>query len=256
MKRCPSCGFGFQTAAWTCPACGHAPPLAGTAVDCRRDPPAGSASLARPASPALSASPDGREAWKAQRLEAVASAYATHFPQARQHLEMDLEDGRELARFRERFPHLHLTAQAAHPDLLLAAAPHLPMVDLLACDPARLPHEEEFDTIAARLEASPGAPLLADAAGLAERLRAMRRALKPKGGLLVTATAQADGQAALLEALAKAGFVGLATTPFPPQRGVASRVPRLLGRWARGRRPGAGRSLLVVARKQDLFSPL
>lgn len=178
MKRCLHCQSRFDNDGWTCPSCGHrtaesngvpvfAPALAegdGSDAEYRFD------SLADAQS---------WHFWFVRRAKLLAWALQEYFPGARTLLEVGCGTGGVAAALARALPALEITAS----DTRLAGLEHTKQratrVDVVQCDAYNLPFDSEFD-VAGAFDVIEHLDRDGDA------LAAMRDAVRPGGGVLIT----------------------------------------------------------------------
>ncbi len=177
MKLCPRCRRPFQAPDWCCPACGHRPPRLGEVVLCRPDD--WQDEIHFPDTHQELYRLEEGSFWFRHRNRVVIDALRRHFPQAANLLEVGCGTAYVLAGVARARPELELTGSDLSPQALALAARRLPRARWVQADLCRLPFQEEFDLVAALdvLEHIPD-----ENAALA----AIRRALRPGGGLLLT----------------------------------------------------------------------
>jgi SAM-dependent methyltransferase len=117
--------------------------------------------------------------WFNNRRRLVVWALARYFPSAARMLEIGCGTGFVLAGVREAFPKLGLVASDSHVTSLRHAATRLPELDLLQLDARRIPFRDEFDVLGAF-------DVIEHIDEDEDVLQEMRRALRPRGGLLLT----------------------------------------------------------------------
>jgi SAM-dependent methyltransferase len=178
LRLCPRCGAAHQEENWRCPACGHEPQrIAGV--------PAFAPELAHaesgydPAHYAELARLESRNFWFRARNRLIVWALARYFPGAVRMLEVGCGTGFVLAGIARAFPGAELTGSEVAAEGLVHAARRVPAARFVQMDARRMPFRAEFD--------------LAGAFDVLEHieddravLRALREALAPGGGLLIT----------------------------------------------------------------------
>jgi SAM-dependent methyltransferase len=181
MKHCVACARDFEAEEWRCPACGFQPRAA-----------AGFPSFLAGPEPARPAEFDEgvyqrmmecerRSFYFRARRRLILWALGRHFPDARRFYDLGTGTGFVLAAIREARPDLELWGSDLSPDSLALTARRLDgRAILFHTDAARLPFTEHFDAIGAF-------DVLEHVADDAAALRHMARALRPGGGLLLTA---------------------------------------------------------------------
>ncbi len=163
---------------WHCPQCGFEPEaLAGF--------PAFAPELARaeagydPANFAALAELEARNFWFRARNRLIAWALGRHFPGARRFLEVGCGTGYVLSGVAAAFPALDMTGSEVASEGLGYAARRVPGARLIQMDARRIPFREEFDCAGAF-------DVIEHIEDDRAVLRALREALVPGGGLLLT----------------------------------------------------------------------
>lgn len=178
MKRCRDCSHLFDGRGWTCPSCGAAP--------CVIDGfPAFAPAAARenegydPRFHAELAELEAAHFWFRARNELILWALARFFPAPASFLEVGCGTGYVLSGVAARFPRAALTGSEILSSGLPFAARRAPLAELIQMDARDIPYVEHFDVAGAFdvLE-----HIEDDEAALA----ALRGALRPAGGLIVT----------------------------------------------------------------------
>ena len=178
MRVCLGCGVGFTGASWRCPQCGLEPQeVAGF--------PAFAPELARAGSgydpahfPEL-AELEARNFWFRARNRLIVWALGRFFPGAKRFLEAGCGTGFVLSGLAAAFPALELTGSEVAAEGLGLAAGRAPRAQLIQMDARRIPFREEFDVAGAF-------DVIEHIEDDGAVLRALRDALVPGGGLLLT----------------------------------------------------------------------
>jgi SAM-dependent methyltransferase len=176
VKRCAECEARFDGQSWICPACGHAPGLAGAIP--RFATPAGRDGFDPAAFDRLAAL-EHSSSWFRARNRLIGWALRRYFPHARSMMEIGCGTGFVLEGLRRMRPGLKLVGGDLHVEGLAHAARRVPGIDLLQLDARRIPFDAEFDVIGAFdvIEHIDDDELV---------LKEMRRALVPGGGIVLT----------------------------------------------------------------------
>ena len=178
MRLCLACGAGFTGASWRCPRCGFEPQrVAGF--------PAFAPELARagtgydPAHFAELAELESRNFWFRARNRLIVWALGRYFPGATRLLEAGCGTGFVLSGLAAAFPALEMTGSEVAAEGLGFAAERAPGSQLIQMDARRIPFREEFDVAGAF-------DVIEHVEDDGAVLRALRDALVPGGGLLLT----------------------------------------------------------------------
>jgi SAM-dependent methyltransferase len=178
MIRCPSCSRLHSSAAASCPGCGFAPPQIGGLK-------AWAPELAlagggfKPEYFDTLATLEAGNFWFRSRNALITWALKRYFPDLRSFLEIGCGTGFVLSGVAAAFPRAALAGSEVFSEGLTFASRRVKGADFMQMDGRRIPYEEEFDAVGAfdvieHIEE--------DEAVLA----AMRRAIRPGGGLLLT----------------------------------------------------------------------
>ncbi|HXF65253.1 MAG TPA: methyltransferase domain-containing protein [Burkholderiales bacterium] len=178
MRRCLQCGASFGGDAWRCPRCGHEPRLVAGFPAFAPELAAG-ASGYDPGHFVQLAELEARHFWFRARNRLIAWALARYFPRARTFLEAGCGTGFVLCGLAAAFPRLALTGGEAAVQGLEIAARRAPGARLIQMDAGRIPFREEFDAAGAF-------DVIEHVEDDRAVLGALREALVPGGGLLVT----------------------------------------------------------------------
>jgi len=122
---------------------------------------------------------ESRNFWFRARNRLIVWALGRHFPAARSFLEIGCGTGFVLAGIAAARPELALAASDVHSEGLAFAARRVPGARFFQADARRLDFHGEFDVVGAF-------DVLEHVTEDEEVLRAMRRALRPGGGVLIT----------------------------------------------------------------------
>jgi SAM-dependent methyltransferase len=165
-------------AGWTCPACGHAPPLIDGHAAFAPDEAEANEGFDAAFFPRLVALEES-SFWFHARNRLIVWALARYFPQARTFLEVGCGTAFVLTGLRAAFPQLSLCGSEIFSAGLAEAERRLPDAELFQMDARRMPFEEEFDVVGAFdvIEHIEDDRLVLDQ---------MRRAVTPGGGILLT----------------------------------------------------------------------
>ena len=178
MRLCLRCGAGFTGDKWLCPQCGFEPQVLGGF-------PAFAPELAHaeegydPAHFSALAGLESRNFWFRARNRLIIWALGRYFPGARRFLEVGCGTGFVLSGIAAAFPALEIAGSEVAAEGLDFASRRVPAARLIQMDARRIPFRGEFD--------------VAGAFDVIEHieddfavLRALREALAPGGGLLLT----------------------------------------------------------------------
>jgi len=178
VKLCLRCGAGFEGGDWRCPQCGSEPAaLAGF--------PAFAPELARAEAGydstnfAALAELEARNFWFRARNRLIVWALGRYFPGARRFLEAGCGTGFVLTGITAAFPALEMTGSEVAAEGLAFAARRAPSARLIQMDARRIPFRGEFDVAGAF-------DVIEHIEDDRAVLRALREALVPGGGLLLT----------------------------------------------------------------------
>lgn len=178
MRLCLRCGAGFQAKTWRCSQCGFEPAtVAGFPAFAPELAHAGSGY--DPAHFAELAGLEARNFWFRARNRLIAWALSRYFPGARRFLEVGCGTGFVLSGLAVAFPALEMTGSEAASEGLLFAARRAPGARLIQMDARRIPFRAEFDAAGAF-------DVIEHIEDDRAVLRALREALLPGGGLLLT----------------------------------------------------------------------
>ena len=178
MRLCPRCGAAHQAENWLCPACGFEPPRIGGF-------PAFAPELAHaevgydPAHFAELARLEAGNFWFRARNRLIVWALARYFPRARRVLEAGCGTGYVLSGITAAFPGLELTGSEVAAEGLAHAARRVPAARLIQMDVRHIPFSAEFDVAGAF-------DVIEHVEDDRAALRALRGAIVPGGGLLLT----------------------------------------------------------------------
>jgi SAM-dependent methyltransferase len=178
LKLCLRCHAEFESEGWRCARCDYEPVrIAGI--------PAFAPELAQgapgydPAHFEELARLEAGNFWFRARNRLIEWALRRYFPEARRFLEVGCGTGYVLAGIAEALPALAVTGSEAAAEGLAFAARRVPRAELLQMDARRIPFSREFD-VAGAFDVIEH---IDDDVGVLEALRA---ALRPSGGLLLT----------------------------------------------------------------------
>jgi SAM-dependent methyltransferase len=178
VKACPACGRIHDRNDWTCPFCQRAP------VTCDGIPVFGSSVAAEPSTDADYLDAEIRHAeashfWFRSRRALVEWALGKYFRGARQLLDVGCGTGFVLAGLGEKFPELARSGCDVRIETLKVARREVSGVSFLSADTATLPYSSEFDVVIAL-------DVLEHIDDDRAALDALRKVLKPAGGLILT----------------------------------------------------------------------
>jgi SAM-dependent methyltransferase len=176
MRRCVWCEVTFSGADWRCPTCGSGP--ADDGILRFTEPEQPDTGFPREAFEHLAALEE-RHFWFRSRNQLILWALAHSFPDARTLLEVGCGTGVVLAAIDRVRPEISLVAADLFPEGLRVAATRVPTAELLQADARRLPFSDHFDVVCAF-------DVLEHVEDDRAALNALRRAVRPGGGLLVT----------------------------------------------------------------------
>lgn len=242
MRLCLSCRQAFAAPShdMPCPACGSAVVFA-NGVPCYAPALAHDSPGFHPDHFAKLAAAEEDHFWFRARNELIVHVLRRFFPGARNMLEIGCGTGYVLRGITQGLPDLQVSGSEIFLEGLGFASKRLPAADLFQMDARQIPYESEFDVI--------GAFDVIEHIEEDERvLREVHRALKPRGGVVVTVpqhpwlwSAQ-DERAChvrryrhreLTQKLRAAGFAIIFSTSF-----VSLLLPLLAASRLRGRHPG------------------
>lgn len=172
------CDAGFGGDAWRCPRCDREPELVAGFPAFAPELAAGAEGY-DPSYFVRLAELEARHFWFRARNRLIAWALARYFPRARTFLEAGCGTGFVLSGLAAAFPDLALTGGEAAVEGLEIAARRVPGARLIQMDASRIPFREEFDAAGAF-------DVIEHVADDRAVLGALREALVPGGGLLVT----------------------------------------------------------------------
>lgn len=178
MKLCLRCGATFSGKAWRCERCGFEPAGAGGVASFAPEL-AGGETGYDPEHFAEIARLEARNFWFRARTRLIVWALRRFFPGARTFLDVGCGTGFVLAGIAAAFPALELTGSEAAAEGLGFAAQRVPGAALIQMDARRIPFRSEFDAAGAF-------DVIEHIEDDRAVLRAMREALVPGGGLLLT----------------------------------------------------------------------
>jgi len=175
---CLRCGAGFTGDNWQCPQCGFEPQVLGGF-------PAFAPELAHakegydPAHFSALAGLESRNFWFRARNRLIVWALGRYFPGARRFLEVGCGTGFVLSGIAAAFPALEIAGSEVAAEGLDFAARRVPAARLIQMDARRIPFRGEFDVAGAF-------DVIEHIEDDRAVLRALREALVPGGGLLLT----------------------------------------------------------------------
>jgi SAM-dependent methyltransferase len=178
MKRCTQCSVLFDSADWRCPACGFQPPIT-TGFPALAPQLAGAGQGFRSEYFPQLATLESGHFWFESRNRLIVWSLQRYFSHLCNFMEIGCGTGFVLSAIADTFPDARLTGSELFSAALPFAAERLPTGDFVQMDARALPYFEHFDVIGAFdvLEHIPEDE---------QALKAIHRALKPNGGLLVT----------------------------------------------------------------------
>jgi SAM-dependent methyltransferase len=178
MKRCLACKGRFVSDDWTCPRCGHRPPLHNEILQFAEDPPNAQAGFKPEYFPRL-AGIEETNFWFRARNKLIQWALHVYFSDAKSFFEVGCGTGFVLAGIREKFPEMRLAGSEIFAHGLVFARARVPTAEFYQMDARCILFECEFDVVGTFdvLE-----HLVEDERALAQLFNAAR----PGGGLLVT----------------------------------------------------------------------
>ena len=178
MRLCLRCGAGFTGDKWLCPQCGFEPQVLGGF-------PAFAPELAQaeegydPAHFSALAGLESRNFWFRARNRLIVWALGRYFPGARRFLEVGCGTGFVLSGIAAAFPALEIAGSEVAAEGLDFASRRVPAARLIQMDARRIPFRGEFDVAGAF-------DVIEHIEDDRAVLRALREALAPGGGLLLT----------------------------------------------------------------------
>lgn len=178
MKLCLRCRAGFDGGDWRCPWCGHEPQRVNGFPAFAPEIAQGGSGY-EPAHFAELARLEAGNFWFRARNRLIAWAMKRYFGRARSFLEVGCGTGFVLAGIAAAFPGLKLAGSEAASTGLAFAASRVPGADLLQMDARCIPFQEEFDVAGAF-------DVIEHIEDDMAVLRALREAVLPGGGLLLT----------------------------------------------------------------------
>jgi len=178
LKRCLQCDDRFTSETWTCPACRRTPAVSNGIITLAPELAAGNSLDADYTFDALAAA-EATHFWFRSRAQIVLWALRRYFPRLRSVLEIGCGMGTLSGAMSSSLPHVKIMATDVLLEALSRAQCRFPNVEFVQMDVTHLPFEEEFDVAAAfdvieHLDDDRAA------------LHAMRDAVKPGGGVLIT----------------------------------------------------------------------
>jgi len=178
LRLCLRCGTGFTGDKWQCPQCGFEPQVLGGF-------PAFAPELAHaeegydPAHFSALAELESRNFWFRARNRLIVWALGHYFPGARRFLEVGCGTGFVLSGIAAAFPALEIAGSEVAAEGLNFAARRVPAARLIQMDARCIPFRGEFDVAGAF-------DVIEHIEDDRAVLRALREALAPGGGLLLT----------------------------------------------------------------------
>jgi len=178
LRLCLRCGAGFARDSWLCPQCGFEPQaLAGFAAFAPELAHAGEGY--DPAHFSALAELESRNFWFRARNRLIVWALGRYFPGAKRFLEVGCGTGFVLAGIAAAFPALEVAGSEVAAEGLAFASRRVPAARLIQMDARRIPFRGEFDVAGAF-------DVIEHIEDDRTVLRALREALAPGGGLLLT----------------------------------------------------------------------
>lgn len=178
MRLCLACGAAFSNVEWRCPRCGNEPQrLAGF--------PSFAPELARaaagydPAHFSRLADLESANFWFRARNRLIGWALGRYFSGAQRFLEVGCGTGFVLSGIVAAFPGIEVTGSEVAAEGLDHAARRVPAARLIQMDARRIPFREEFDAAGAF-------DVIEHIEDDMAVLRALREAVRPGGGIIVT----------------------------------------------------------------------
>jgi SAM-dependent methyltransferase len=177
MKLCLACGERFDAPEWRCPTCGDGPEWRNGFLAFSPEVRQAEAFRAEFFEDLIAV--EGGSFWFQSRNRLIAWAVRRYFPNARDLFEVGCGTGFVLSEIRRTFPALSVAGSDLYTEGLAFAATRVPGVPLYQVDATRIPFADAFDVICSFdvLE-----HIDEDEAVLA----GMCRAVRPRGGLLLT----------------------------------------------------------------------
>jgi SAM-dependent methyltransferase len=178
VKRCLSCERGFESADWTCPACGQTPRKVDDILTFAPELAAGTGIDASYRFDALQAA-EASHFWFRNRAALILWAIRRYYPESRSLLDVGCGSGSVAGAVARALPAIRVTAGEILLEWLRRGKTLFPGVDFLQLDIQRLPFRAEFDLVGAfdvleHLDDDVGA------------LEAMRDAVRRGGAVLIT----------------------------------------------------------------------
>ncbi len=177
MKVCLACGEQFDASQWRCPKCQHVPEWRNGFISFSPDA-RGTAAFRAEFFEHLIRLEEG-SFWFQARNRLIEWALRTYFPHARAVFEVGCGTGFVLSEIRRVLPALSLSGSDLYAEGLAFAGDRLPGVPLYQMDGTRIPFAEEFDVICSF-------DVLEHVEEDEVVLRQMRRAVRTRGGLVIT----------------------------------------------------------------------
>ena len=178
MKSCSHCQTDFVASGWTCPACAYLPSSVSGFPVLAPDFAGGGAGF-RPEAFEKLAALEAQNFWFRARNRLILWALKRHFPNMQRFLEIGCGTGYVLKGVEHAYPEATLVGSEIFSVGLPYAASRLSSAELIQMDARHIPYVEEFDVIGAF-------DVLEHIDEDEEVLAAMRRALRPGGGLAIT----------------------------------------------------------------------
>jgi SAM-dependent methyltransferase len=176
--RCAACAEAIGSLADGCEACGWRPARAAGYVDVVRDGASTDGAL-EPADLERLAAVEDRSFWFRSRNALLLRTLESHFPAARSMLEVGCGNGYVLAAIAGRNPRLGVAGSDLSAAGLRCARERVPRALLVRADARALPFDAEFDVVGAF-------DVIEHVVEDGAVLEAMRRAVRPGGGILVS----------------------------------------------------------------------
>lgn len=176
MKICPQCAAPFTSADWVCPHCAWAAPRRGAIRSIAPQPSVEGFSASFFERLAVA---EDAHFWFAARNALITWALARYFPGAGTFLDAGCGNGQVCRALGRAFPAMRLTAAEPFVEGLAMVERKAPGAELVQADVRQLPWIDEFDVAGAF-------DVLEHVRDDARALRALARAVRPGGGVMIT----------------------------------------------------------------------